>query len=29
MPRWDSFGRLIDPLASTVPTMVASGNHGE
>ena len=29
MPRWDSWGRLIDPLASTVPTMVASGNHGE
>ena len=27
MPRWDSFGRLVDPLASSVPTMVASGNH--
>ena len=29
MPRWDSWGRLVDPLASTIPTMVASGNHGE
>jgi hypothetical protein len=27
MPRWDSWGRLVDPLASTIPTMVASGNH--
>ena len=25
MPRWDSWGRLVDPLASTVPSMVASG----
>lgn len=26
-PRWDSFQRLVDPLASTKPFMVASGNH--
>ena len=26
-PRWDSFQRLADPLASSKPWMVASGNH--
>jgi len=25
--RWDSFGRMIEPLASEVPLMVAGGNH--
>ena len=26
-PRWDAFGRLLQPLASTVPFMTAVGNH--
>ncbi|XP_020244976.1 probable purple acid phosphatase 20 [Asparagus officinalis] len=26
-PRWDSFGRLIEPLSSTRPWMVTQGNH--
>jgi hypothetical protein len=26
-PRWDSFQRMADPLASAMPFMVASGNH--
>lgn len=26
-PRWDSFGRLVEPLASQRPWMVTQGNH--
>lgn len=26
-PRWDSFMRLLDPVASRLPWMVAAGNH--
>ncbi|KQJ92251.1 probable purple acid phosphatase 20 isoform X1 [Brachypodium distachyon] len=26
-PRWDSFGRLVEPLASSRPWMVTQGNH--
>ena len=26
-PRWDSFARLVEPLASTVPVMTTGGNH--
>jgi len=26
-PRWDTYGRLIEPLASRVPWMTNSGNH--
>uniref|UniRef100_A0A0D9XWY6 Purple acid phosphatase n=1 Tax=Leersia perrieri TaxID=77586 RepID=A0A0D9XWY6_9ORYZ len=26
-PRWDSFGRLVEPLASKRPWMVTQGNH--
>ncbi|TVU26888.1 hypothetical protein EJB05_29459, partial [Eragrostis curvula] len=26
-PRWDSFGRLVEPLASARPWMVTQGNH--
>ena len=26
-PRWDSFGDLLEPLASAVPLMVGPGNH--
>lgn len=26
-PRWDSFGRLVEPLASRRPWMVTQGNH--
>jgi hypothetical protein len=26
-PRWDSFGRLVEPLASARPWMVTTGNH--
>ena len=26
-PSWDSFGRLIEPLASSRPWMVTQGNH--
>ncbi|CAN6335505.1 unnamed protein product [Urochloa humidicola] len=26
-PRWDSFGRLVEPLASARPWMVTEGNH--
>ncbi|XP_043699106.1 probable purple acid phosphatase 20 [Telopea speciosissima] len=26
-PRWDSFGRLVEPLASQRPWMVTEGNH--
>ncbi|CAN0551303.1 unnamed protein product, partial [Ectocarpus sp. 12 AP-2014] len=25
--RWDSFMRMLDPVASHVPWMVAAGNH--
>ena len=28
-PRWDSWGRLVEPHASTVPWMVIEGNHEE
>jgi len=28
-PRWDSFGRLLTPLGSAVPVMMAPGNHEE
>lgn len=27
-PRWDSFGRLAQPLSSQIPFMTAPGNHG-
>ena len=27
MERWDSFGRLMEPLAARVPIMTAGGNH--
>ena len=27
-PRWDSYRRLVQPLASTVPVLVVEGNHG-
>ena len=26
-PRWDSFQRMMQPLASAIPVMVAPGNH--
>lgn len=26
-PRWDSFMRLLQPLASTIPMLTTSGNH--
>ncbi|CAN0550822.1 unnamed protein product, partial [Ectocarpus sp. 8 AP-2014] len=26
-PRWDSFMRMLDPVASRLPWMVAAGNH--
>ncbi|CAM9158106.1 unnamed protein product [Pylaiella littoralis] len=26
-PRWDSFMRMLDPVASRIPWMVAAGNH--
>ena len=26
-PRWDSFGRMIEPLAARVPVMTTPGNH--
>ncbi|CAM8983660.1 unnamed protein product [Rhodiola kirilowii] len=26
-PRWDFWGRFMDPLASKVPIMVVAGNH--
>nr|CAB3489103.1 unnamed protein product [Digitaria exilis] len=26
-PRWDTYGRLVEPLASTRPWMVTQGNH--
>ena len=28
-PRWDSFGRLIEPSAARVPWQVIEGNHEE
>ena len=26
-PRWDSYARLVEPLASTIPVLVAGGDH--
>ena len=28
-PRWDSWGRLTEPLAASVPLMHVEGNHEE
>lgn len=28
-PRWDSYGRLVNPLSSTKPWMTVAGNHEE
>ena len=27
LPRWDTFGRMLEPLASEVPVMATGGNH--
>jgi hypothetical protein len=26
-PRWDTFGRLVQPSTATIPWMVTEGNH--
>ena len=28
-PRWDSWGRLVEPLAAALPIMHTEGNHEE